>query len=71
LITGVALLGLVDIDAVHPVGLLLGESEATMSVNVEGGVSNDPSAVIAMIAGAAVDVMFCASLQSLSSLCAC
>jgi hypothetical protein len=40
----VALFGVVDVDTVHPIVLLLGESEATVSTKVEGGVSNDPSA---------------------------
>jgi hypothetical protein len=57
----VALFGVMDVDTVHPIILLLGESEATTSANVEGGVSNDPSAIIAAIAGTAVDIMF--SLQ--------
>jgi hypothetical protein len=35
--------------------------EATASTNVEGGVSNDPSAIIAVITGIGVDVVF--SLQ--------
>jgi hypothetical protein len=50
-----------DIDAVCPIMLLLGESEVTVSANMEGGVSNDPSAIIAAITGTGVDVMF--SLQ--------
>ena len=58
----VALFGVMDIDAVHPIILLLGESEATTSVNVEGGVSKDPSAIIAAITGTGVDVVV--SLQS-------
>jgi hypothetical protein len=45
------------IDTVHPVILLLGESEATVSTNVEGGVSKDPSAIIAAITGTGVDVV--------------
>jgi len=53
----VALFGVVDVDAVRPIVLLLGESEATASTNVEGGVSNDPSAIIAVIIGTGVDVM--------------
>jgi hypothetical protein len=58
----VALFTLVDIDTVHPVGLSLGESEATTFANVKGGVSKDPSAIIAVIVGTGVDVMV--SLQS-------
>jgi hypothetical protein len=57
----VALFCAVDIDAVHPIILLLGESVATTSTNVEGGVLNDPSAIIAVITGTGVDVVF--SLQ--------
>jgi hypothetical protein len=53
----VALFGSVDVDTVHPISLLLGESEVTMSANVEGSVSKDPSAIIAAIAGTGVDVM--------------
>jgi hypothetical protein len=58
----VALFCAMDIDAVHPVVLALGESKATASAKVEGGVSNDPSAIIAAIAGTGVDIVF--SLQS-------
>ena len=57
----VALFGVVDVDTVHPIILLLGESVATTSTNVEGGVLNDPSAIIAVITGTGVDVVF--SLQ--------
>jgi hypothetical protein len=53
----VTLFGVVDVDAVCPVVLLLGESEVTMSANVEGGVLKDPSAIIAAIAGTGVDVI--------------
>jgi hypothetical protein len=53
----VALFGMIDIDIVCPVILLLGESEATASANVEGSVLNDPSAIIAAIAGTGVDVV--------------
>jgi hypothetical protein len=53
---------MMDVDAVHPIALLLGESEVTMSANVEGGVSKDPSAIIAVITGTGVDVVV--SLQS-------
>jgi hypothetical protein len=60
--TAVALFRAVDIDTVHSVILALGDSEATTSTKVEGGVSNDPSAIIAVITGTGVDVMF--SLQT-------
>ena len=60
-VAAVALFCAVDIDAVHPIILLLGESVATTSTNVEGGVLNDPSAIIAVITGTGVDVVF--SLQ--------
>jgi hypothetical protein len=46
-----------DVDAVHPIILPLGESKATVSANVEGSVSNDPSAIIAAIPGIGVDVV--------------
>jgi hypothetical protein len=72
----VALFCLMDVDAVCPIVLALGESKATVSAKVEGGVSNDPSAIIAAIIGTGVDVIF--SLQSclrlsapLSMHCAC
>jgi hypothetical protein len=58
----VALFCAVDVDAVHPIIPALDDSEATMSTKVEGGVSNDPSAIIAAITGTGVDVML--SLQS-------
>jgi hypothetical protein len=58
----VALFCTVDVDAVHPVVLVLGDSEATMFAKVEGRVSNDPSAIIAAITGTGVDVVL--SLQS-------
>ena len=58
----VALFCAVDVDAVHPIVLALGDSEVTMSAKVEGRVSNDPSAIIAVIAGTGVDVVL--SLQS-------
>ena len=53
----VALFGVMDIDTVCPVVLLLGKREATASASVEGGVSNDPSAIIAAITGTGVDVV--------------
>ena len=65
----VTLFGLMDIEAVCLISLLLDESTATTSANVVGGVSNEPFAVIAMIAGAGIDVVFCISLQSHPSLC--
>jgi hypothetical protein len=58
----IALFCVVDVDAVCPIVLVLGDSEVTMSTKVEGGVSNDPSAIIAVIIGTGVDVML--SLQS-------
>jgi hypothetical protein len=60
-VVAVALFCVVDVDAVHPVILLPGESKATVSAKVEGGILNDPSAIIAAIAVTGVDVMF--SLQ--------
>jgi hypothetical protein len=57
----VALFCAMDVDAVCPIVLLLGESVVTVSANVEGGVLNDPSAIIAAIIGIGVDVVF--SLQ--------
>jgi hypothetical protein len=62
MVATVALFCAMDVDAVHSVILALGESKATASTKVEGGVSNDPSAIIAGIAGTGVDIMF--SLQS-------
>jgi hypothetical protein len=50
-----------DVDTVCPVVLLLGESEVTVSTKVEGGISNNPSAIIAAITCTGVNVMF--SLQ--------
>jgi hypothetical protein len=67
-VAAVALFCAVDIDAVHPIVLALGDSEATMSTKVEGRVSNDPSAIIAVIAGTGVDVVV--SLQSCLRFCA-
>jgi hypothetical protein len=64
----IALFGLMDIDAVHPIAPLLGESNATMSANVFGGASNEPSVIIAVITGTGVDVVVCVSLQSYPSL---
>jgi hypothetical protein len=58
----VALVCAMDVDVVCPIILVLCESKATVSAKVEGGVSNDPSAIIAAIAGTGVNVMF--SLQS-------
>jgi hypothetical protein len=58
----VALFCAVDVDAVCSIVLALGDSEATMSTKVEGGVSNNPSAIIAVIAGTGVEVVL--SLQS-------
>jgi hypothetical protein len=58
----VALFCVMDVDAVCPIILALGDSEATMSAKVEGGVSNDPSAIIAAIVGTGVEVVL--SLQS-------
>jgi hypothetical protein len=60
-LSAVALFGAMDVDPVHPIILLSGESEATVSANVEGGVSDDPSAIIAVITGIGVDDVF--SLQ--------
>jgi hypothetical protein len=67
----VTLFDSVDVDAVHPVSSLLGKSKVTMFINVNGGASNDPSAVITTIVGAGVNVIFCVSLQSCPSLCTC
>ena len=58
----VALFCMVDVEAVCPVILALGDNEATMSTKVESRVSNDPSAIIAAIVGTGVEVML--SLQS-------
>jgi hypothetical protein len=58
----VALFCMVDVEAVCPVILALGDNEATMSTKVESRVSNDPSAIIAAITGTGVEVVF--SLQS-------
>jgi hypothetical protein len=57
----VALFGAMDVDTVCSVILLLGKSEATASAKVKGGTLNDPSAIIAVITGTGVDVVF--SLQ--------
>jgi hypothetical protein len=61
-VAAVVLFCSVDIDAVCPVILALGDSKATMSAKVEGGVTNDPSAIIAAITGTGVEVVL--SLQS-------
>jgi hypothetical protein len=53
---------MVDIDAVCFIVLALGDSEVAMSAKVKGRVSNNPSAIIAAIAGTGVDVVL--SLQS-------
>jgi hypothetical protein len=58
----VALFCVMDVDAIHPVVLVLGDNEVTMSAKVKGRVSNDPSAIIAAIVGTGVEVML--SLQS-------
>ena len=54
----VALFGVMDVDTVHLDVLLLGESEVTASTKVKGGILNDPPAIIAVIAGTGVDVVF-------------
>jgi hypothetical protein len=61
-VVAVALFCMMDVDAVCPIILALGDSEATTSAKVEGGVSNDPSAITAVIAGTGVEVVL--SLQS-------
>jgi hypothetical protein len=46
-----------DVDTVYPIILLLGESKATASTNVEGSVLKDPSAIRAVITGTGMDVV--------------
>ena len=67
-VAAVALFCMVDVEAVCRVILALGDNEATMSTKVESRVSNDPSAIIAVIAGTGVDVVV--SLQSCLRFCA-
>jgi hypothetical protein len=61
MVATVALFCVMDVDTVRPIVLVLGESKAIVFAKVEGGVSNDPSAIIAAIAGTGVDIVF--SLQ--------